>query len=212
MSNLSKSNLNEIGSIYSNITLSESTDVLAEQNPITQRLVSYGKGTLSPIIKKTLKLDPTKPLATGLLKKGVESATTTGTKVVRDIGSGITGTARTAYRQGRAVASKLKGFALPVAATAAGIDLTAPMRGERSRILDYLKPKYEESSYDGNILTEEVANETCEHLCHLIGSYLIENKLADNGEKAIKIMENMSDKWAEEILISYLNEEGENNV
>jgi hypothetical protein len=56
------------------------------------------------------------------------------------------------------------------------------------------------------VLTEEVILEDSTFIFQLVGSHLIENKMADSEESAIKIMENMSDGWSVEILATYFSD------
>lgn len=56
------------------------------------------------------------------------------------------------------------------------------------------------------VLTEEAILEDSTFIFQLVGSHLIENKMADSEESAIKIMENMSDAWAVEILAMHFSE------
>lgn len=56
------------------------------------------------------------------------------------------------------------------------------------------------------VLTEEVILEDSTFIFQLVGSHLIENKMADSEESAIKIMENMSDGWSLEILATYFSD------
>jgi hypothetical protein len=56
------------------------------------------------------------------------------------------------------------------------------------------------------VLTEEVILEDSTFIFQLVGSHLIENKMADSEESAIKIMENMGDAWAVEILATYFSD------
>ena len=200
MSGLSHKSHGELNNLVKNIVISEK-----QQNPIVSRALQYAKGTLSPIIKKNLKLDPKKGLAKGLLDKALQK----GVSALSQAGRGGYEVGKeTVYGAGR----QLKGLAtftlprlaLPSAVGAAAADLTAPSRGGKSKILDFLKPKYEETYQEGEVLTEEVIQENTSVLVYAIGDYLVENNFASDSEKAIKIMENMSDEWAEEIIVSYL--------
>ena len=56
------------------------------------------------------------------------------------------------------------------------------------------------------VLTEEAILEDSTFIFQLVGSHLIENKMADSEESAIKIMENMSDGWSLEILATYFSD------
>ena len=56
------------------------------------------------------------------------------------------------------------------------------------------------------VLTEEAILEDSTFIFQLVGSHLIENKMADSEESAIKIMENMSDGWSVEILATYFSD------
>lgn len=202
MSSLSKGNLNEIASLYSGITLNESSEV---SEGILSRGLQYAKGTLSPIIKKNLKLDPKKGLAKGLLDKSLQKGVSAASKVARGGYELAKQTAKTAGKQALGTAKfVIPNVALPAAAIGTVADITAPMRGGQSKILNLLKPKYEETYQEGEVLTEEVIQENTSVLVYAIGDYLVENNFAPDSEKAIKIMENMSDKWAEEIIVSYL--------
>lgn len=199
MSGLSQRSHGELNNLVKNIVISE------KQNPIVSRALQYAKGTLSPIIKKNLKLDPKKGLAKGLLDKSLQKGVSAASKVVRGGLELADKTAKTAGKQALGTAKFIiPNVALPAAAFGAVADITAPMRGGRSRILDFLKPKYEETYQEGEVLTEEVIQENTSVLVYAIGDYLVENNFASDSEKAIKIMENMSDEWAEEIIVSYL--------
>ena len=99
MSGLSHKSHGELNQITANIMLSESIDPRKKARQLgTNRLVNYARGTLSPIIKKNLKLDPNQGLAKGLLKKGTETAVDIGSKLVRDIRGGIKGTGGDLYK------------------------------------------------------------------------------------------------------------------
>ena len=74
MSGLSHKSHGELNQITANIMLSESIDPRKKAIQAgTNRLVNYARGTLSPIIKKNLKLDPNQGLAKGVLRQGWSS-------------------------------------------------------------------------------------------------------------------------------------------
>jgi len=210
MSSLSKGNLNEIASLYSGITLSESKEDIVNEKldprALLSRGVQYAKGTLSPIIKRNLKLDPKKGLAKGLLDKALQKGVSAVSQVGRggyDIGKE---TVKGAGRQLKGLATfSLPKLALPGAIGYVAYDLSKP-EGE-SAIKKFLKPKYEETLQGGEVLTEEVIQENTNIFVYAIGNYLIENNFASDSAKAIKIMENMSDSWTEEIILSYFQSE-----
>ena len=170
------------------------------------KALGYAKGTLSPIIKKNLKLDPNQGLAKGLLKKGTETAVDIGSKLVRDIGGGIKGTGADLYRLGRGIASNryVKGAAV----VGAGLyDLARPKGKSFLRGLVNSDEKTQKEEVE--ILSEETITEASELLYISICGYLLESQLADDVEKAHAIMENMSDTWAEEIIQNVLLAEDE---
>ena len=207
MSGLSHKSHGELNQITANIMLSESIDPRKKAiQSAGSRLVNYARGTLSPIIKKNLKLDPKEGLAKGLLKKGTETAVDIGSKLVRDIGGGIKGTGRDLYRLGRGIASNkwVKGAAV----VGAGIyDLARPKGKSFLRGLVNSDEKTQKEEVE--ILSEETITEASELLYISICGYLLESQLADDVEKAHAIMENMSDTWAEEIIQNVLLAEDE---
>ena len=207
MSGLSHKSHGELNPITANIMLSESIDPRKKAlQSAGSRLVNYARGTLSPIIKKNLKLDPKEGLAKGLLKKGTETAVDIGSKLVRDIGGGIKGTGRDLYRLGRGIASSkwVKGAALGGAAI---YDLARPKGKSFLRGLVNSDEKTQKEEVE--ILSEETITEASELLYISICGYLLESQLADDVDKAHAIMENMSDTWAEEIIQNVLLAEDE---
>lgn len=207
MSGLSHKSHGELNQITANIMLSESIDPRKKAlQSAGSRLVNYARGTLSPIIKKNLKLDPKEGLAKGLLKKGTETAVDIGSKLVRDIGGGIKGTGRDLYRLGRGIASSkwVKGAALGGAAI---YDLARPKGKSFLRGLVNSDEKTQKEEVE--ILSEETITEASELLYISICGYLLESQLADDVDKAHAIMENMSDTWAEEIIQNVLLAEDE---
>ena len=207
MSGLSHKSHGELNQITANIMLSESIDPRKKAIQAgTNRLVNYARGTLSPIIKKNLKLDPNQGLAKGLLKKGTETAVDIGSKLVRDIGGGIKDTGAGLYRLGRGIASNkyVKGAAV----LGAGIyDLARPKGKSFLRGLVNSDEKTQKEEVE--ILSEETITEASELLYISICGYLLESQLADDIDKAHAIMENMSDTWAEEIIQNVLLAEDE---
>ena len=207
MSGLSHKSHGELNQITANIMLSESIDPRKKAvQAAGSRLVNYARGTLSPIIKKNLKLDPNQGLAKGLLKKGTETAVDIGSKLVRDIGGGIKGTGADLYRLGRGIASNryVKGAAV----VGAGLyDLARPKGKSFLRGLVNSDEKTQKEEVE--ILSEETITEASELLYISICGYLLESQLADDVEKAHAIMENMSDTWAEEIIQNVLLAEDE---
>jgi len=199
MSGLSQRTHGELNNIAANIVLSEK---------LGGRIKSYVSGSLSPIIKKNLKLDPKKGLAKGLLDKGLQKVTSGATKFAAGALDTAKKTALGMGSQAKAIADfTLPYVALPLAGAGVVADLTAPIRGGESRIRKMLpKPSHshlpEQSLLDGQILTEEVIEESTISLINIIESHLIEYKLADDSETARKIMENMSDEWVEKIILS----------
>ena len=207
MSGLSHKSHGELNQITANIMLSESIDPRKKAIQVgANRLVNYARGTLSPIIKKNLKLDPNQGLAKGLLKKGTETVVDIGSKLVRDIGGGIKGTGADLYRMGRGIASSkwVKGAALGGAAI---YDLARPKGKSFLRGLVNSDEKTQKEEVE--ILSEETITEASELLYISICGYLLESQLADDVDKAHAIMENMSDTWAEEIIQNVLLAEDE---
>ena len=207
MSGLSHKSHGELNQITANIMLSESIDPRKKAvQAAGSRLVNYARGTLSPIIKKNLKLDPNQGLAKGLLKKGTETAVDIGSKLVRDIGGGIKGTGADLYRLGRGIAKNpyVKGAAV----VGAGLyDLARP-KG-KSFLRGLVNPSEKTQKEEVEILSEETITEASELLYVAICGYLLESQLADDVDKAHAIMENMSDTWAEEIIQNVLLAEDE---
>ena len=207
MSGLSHKSHGELNQITANIMLSESIDPRKKAvQAAGSRLVNYARGTLSPIIKKNLKLDPNQGLAKGLLKKGTETAVDIGSKLVRDIGGGIKGTGADLYRLGRGIAKNpyVKGAAV----VGAGLyDLARP-KG-KSFLRGLVNPSEKTQKEEVEILSEETITEASELLYISICGYLLESQLADDVDKAHAIMENMSDTWAEEIIQNVLLAEDE---
>ena len=158
MSGLSHKSHGELNQITANIMLSESIDPRKKAIQAgTNRLVNYARGTLSPIIKKNLKLDPNQGLAKGLLKKGTETAVDIGSKLVRDISGGIKSTGGDLYKLGRSIASNryVKGAAV----LGAGIyDLARPKGKSFLRGLVNSDEKTQKEEVE--ILSEETITET----------------------------------------------------
>ena len=204
MSGLSHKSHGELNQITANIMLNEGVKTALQA--AGSKALGYAKGTLSPIIKKNLKLDPNQGLAKGLLKKGTETAVDIGSKLVRDIGGGIKGTGADLYRLGRGIASNryVKGAAV----VGAGLyDLARPKGKSFLRGLVNSDEKTQKEEVE--ILSEETITEASELLYISICGYLLESQLADDVEKAHAIMENMSDTWAEEIIQNVLLAEDE---
>jgi len=67
-----------------------------------------------------------------------------------------------------------------------------------------VEEKKETTDLSEEVLSEEAIQENSTFIFQVIGNHLIENKLADTPESAVKIMENMSDGWAEDILADYV--------
>ena len=204
MSGLSHKSHGELNQITANIMLNEGVKTALQA--AGSKALGYAKGTLSPIIKKNLKLDPNQGLAKGLLKKGTETAVDIGSKLVRDIGGGIKGTGADLYRLGRGIASNryVKGAAV----VGAGLyDLARP-KG-KSFLRGLVNPSEKTQKEEVEILSEETITEASELLYVAICGYLLESQLADDVDKAHAIMENMSDTWAEEIIQNVLLAEDE---
>ena len=204
MSGLSHKSHGELNQITANIMLNEGVKTALQA--AGSKALGYAKGTLSPIIKKNLKLDPNQGLAKGLLKKGTETAVDIGSKLVRDIGGGIKGTGADLYRLGRGIASNryVKGAAV----VGAGLyDLARP-KG-KSFLRGLVNPSEKTQKEEVEILSEETITEASELLYISICGYLLESQLADDVDKAHAIMENMSDTWAEEIIQNVLLAEDE---
>ena len=207
MSGLSHKSHGELNQITANIMLSESIDPRKKAIQAgTNRLVNYARGTLSPIIKKNLKLDPNQGLAKGLLKKGTETAVDIGSKLVRDIGGGIKGTGADLYKMGRGIVSN-KWVRRAALGGAAIYDLARPKGKSFLRGLVNSDEKTQKEEVE--ILSEETITEASELLYISICGYLLESQLADDVDKAHAIMENMSDTWAEEIIQNVLLAEDE---
>jgi len=207
MSGLSHKSHGELNQITANIMLSESIDPRKKAlQSAGSRLVNYARGTLSPIIKKNLKLDPKEGLAKGLLKKGTETAVDIGSKLVRDVGGGIKSVGTNLYRTGRAIAKNpfVQGA---TAFGAAAYDLARP-KG-KSFLRGLVNPSEKTQKEEVEILSEETITEASELLYISICGYLLESQLADDIDKAHAIMENMSDTWAEEIIQNVLLAEDE---
>ena len=207
MSGLSHKSHGELNQITANIMLSESIDPRKKAIQAgTNRLVNYARGTLSPIIKKNLKLDPNQGLAKGLLKKGTETVVDIGSKLVRDVGGGIKGVGTNLYRTVRGIAKNpyVQGAA---AVGAAAYDLARP-KG-KSFLRGLVNPSEKTQKEEVEILSEETITEASELLYISICGYLLESQLADDVDKAHAIMENMSDTWAEEIIQNVLLAEDE---
>jgi hypothetical protein len=207
MSGLSHKSHGELNQITANIMLTESIDPRKKAIQAgASRLANYARGTLSPIIKKNLKLDPNQGLAKGLLKKGTETVVDIGSKFVRDVGGGIKSTGADLYKLGRGIASNryVKGAAV----VGAGIlDLARPKGKSFLRGLVNSDEKTQKEEVE--ILSEETITEASELLYISICGYLLESQLADDVDKAHAIMENMSDTWAEEIIQNVLLAEDE---
>ena len=112
---------------------------------LKSKAMGYLKGTISPIIKKRLNIDPKQGLMKGITKKVIEKGVDKGTQVVKDVlQGGIGGTVESGYKQARAVGRKLRplapGTILGTAAGAVGIDLS---RGKDS----FLKNLFSKSDY-----------------------------------------------------------------
>ena len=207
MSGLSHKSHGELNQITANIMLSESIDPRKKAlQSAGSRLVNYARGTLSPIIKKNLKLDPKEGLAKGLLKKGTETAVDIGSKLVRDIGGGIKGTGADLYKMGRGIVSN-KWVRRAALGGAAIYDLARPKGKSFLRGLVNSDEKTQKEEVE--ILSEETITEASELLYISICGYLLESQLADDVDKAHAIMENMSDTWAEEIIQNVLLAENE---
>ena len=207
MSGLSHKSHGELNQITANIMLSESIDPRKKAIQAgTNRLVNYARGTLSPIIKKNLKLDPNQGLAKGLLKKGTETVVDIGSKLVRDVGGGIKGVGTNLYRTVRGIAKNpyVQGAA---ALGTAAYDLARPKGKSFLRGLVNSDEKTQKEEVE--ILSEETITEASELLYISICGYLLESQLADNVDRAHTIMENMSDEWAEEIIQNVLLAEDE---
>lgn len=207
MSGLSHKSHGELNQITANIMLSESIDPRKKAIQAgTNRLVNYARGTLSPIIKKNLKLDPNQGLAKGLLKKGTETVVDIGSKLVRDVGGGIKGVGTNLYRTVRGIAKNpyVQGAA---ALGTAAYDLARPKGKSFLRGLVNSDEKTQKEEVE--ILSEETITEASELLYISICGYLLESQLADDVDKAHAIMENMSDTWAEEIIQNVLLAEDE---
>ena len=67
-----------------------------------------------------------------------------------------------------------------------------------------VEEKQESADLSEEVLSEEAIQENSTFIFQVIGNHLIEKKLADSPESAVKIMENMSDGWAEDILADYV--------
>ena len=207
MSGLSHKSHGELNQITANIMLTESIDPRKKAIQAgANRLVNYARGTLSPIIKKNLKLDPNQGLAKGLLKKGTETAVDIGSKLARDVGGGIKSVGTNLYRTVRGIAKNpyVQGAA---ALGTAAYDLARPKGKSFLRGLVNSDEKTQKEEVE--ILSEETITEASELLYISICGYLLESQLADDVDKAHAIMENMSDTWAEEIIQNVLLAEDE---
>ena len=207
MSGLSHKSHGELNQITANIMLTESIDPRKKAIQAgANRLVNYARGTLSPIIKKNLKLDPNQGLAKGLLKKGTETAVDIGSKLARDVGGGIKSVGTNLYRTVRGIAKNpyVQGAA---AFGTAAYDLARPKGKSFLRGLVNSDEKTQKEEVE--ILSEETITEASELLYISICGYLLESQLADDVDKAHAIMENMSDTWAEEIIQNVLLAEDE---
>jgi len=200
MSGLSHKSHGELNQITANIMLNEGVRTAIQA--AGSRALGYARGTLSPIIKKNLGLDPKKGLAKGLLDKGLQGAADIGSKLTRDAGKTVNTLAGTTYRQARFVGKKaapLAPFAGATYAVGQAVnDLQKPKGQSVIRGFFGEKPKYQKE--DVELLSEEAIQECSEILYGMIGGYLIEKGLADDVDKAHAIMENMSDTWAEDII------------
>ena len=104
-----------------------------------KRGFDYAKGTLSPIIKKRLNIPAGQGLAAGVTKKVLEKGLDKGTQLAKDVfQGGVLGTAKTAYKQARAVGSKARALVPTVATGAAIADLARP----DSFLKGLFKPNY----------------------------------------------------------------------
>ena len=200
MSGLSHKSHGELNQITANIMLNEGVRTAIQA--AGSRALGYARGTLAPIIKKNLGLDPKKGLAKGLLDKGLQGAADIGSKLTRDAGKTVNTLAGTTYRQARFVGKKaapLAPFAGATFAVGQAVnDLQKPKGQSVIRRFFGEKPKYQKE--DVELLSEEAIQECSEILYGMIGGYLIEKGLADDVDKAHAIMENMSDTWAEDII------------
>tara|TARA_B100002019_G_scaffold65875_1_gene56561 strand:- start:306 stop:935 length:630 start_codon:yes stop_codon:yes gene_type:complete len=200
MSGLSHKSHGELNQITANIMINEG--IRGAIKAAGSRALGYARGTLSPIIKKNLGLDPKQGLAKGLLDKGLQGAADVGSKLARDAAGGAKSVLGATYRQARGVGKKIVPL-VPFAAATYGVgqavnDLQKPKGQSVIRGFFGEKPKYQKEEVE--LLSEEAIQECSEILYGMIGGYLIEKGLADDVDKAHAIMENMSDTWAEDII------------
>lgn len=204
MSGLSHKSHGELNQITANIMINEGVRgrLSTAIQDVGSRALGYARGTLSPIIKKNLGLDPKKGLAKGLLDKGVQGAVDVGSKLARDTAGGAKSVLGATYRQARGVGKRivpLVPFAGATYAVGQAVnDLQKPKGQSVIRGFFGEKPKYQKEEVE--LLSEEAIQECSEILYGIIGGYLIEKGLADDVDKAHAIMENMSDTWAEDII------------
>ena len=204
MSGLSHKSHGELNQITANIMLNEGVKTAIQA--AGGRALGYARGTLSPIIKKNLKLDPNQGLAKGLLKKGTETVVDIGSKALRDVGGLVKDVGTNLYRTARGVVRNpyVQGAA---ALGAAAHDIQKP-KG-KSFLRGLFNPNEKTQKEEVEILSEETITEASELLYAAVCGYLLESQLADDVEKAHAIMENMSDTWAEEIIQNVLLAEDE---
>jgi len=123
---------------------SDHQDLHEAGGEIRRRAMGYLKGTISPIIKKRLNIDPKQGLMTGIAKKVIEKGVDKGTQLAKDVfQGGIGGTIDSGYKQARAVGRHLRKF-VPgtVALGAGGAAVGDLMQGDKSWLRQMFKPDY----------------------------------------------------------------------
>lgn len=124
---------------------SDNEDLHEAKGEIRRGAMAYLKGTISPIIKKRLNIDPNQGLMKGIAKKVLEKGADKGTQLVKDVlQGGIGGTIKSGYKQARAVGEKIRPI-LPTVGLGigAGAVMTDLSRGKDS----FLKNLFSKSDY-----------------------------------------------------------------
>jgi hypothetical protein len=202
---MTNNQIKEIAALYGQINLNEGklgtgTEIVSK---MTKAAAPAFKGALGIPASQSLK-DVAGKKAVELVSRGAAQTLKTGANVARAtrdiVGQGIQSGGRGLKDLGMATAKSMRAVA-PTAAVAGVLDY-AIRQGQSvpaqlfNKVKKIANPNLQDSY--------QIDDETVIECLNVIANYLIIEKYASDEKSALKIMENMSEGWAQNILEDYL--------